>query len=262
MTQITIDEIDALGAIDARKYHELVYNRIDGRLETYDEVADRWPAFEGGAAPIASAAGLVVLFHSNEVGDTFHDQTMRAVYDTYVSECVESEIDATHMAYIYRLFRDHPMCHTLAFTDLDRYGREVRDVFYLARPEARAAIASTLAIALPLLSEEQTFGRDTLYEVADRWLDNYRDQIGEQLANRHRTVMPTDVGDATEILNSAEAHAWSVLLAEYSALGLGREEEEQVANLLAEWAQVGRHSAEIEAAVAQVVRANREGDSA
>lgn len=262
MTHITIDEIDALGPIDAHKYHELVYNRIDGRIEKYDEVAGQWPDFEGGADPLASSAGVIVIFQRNEGGDTFHDHTSAGVYEAHVSECVETGIKWTNMGDIYHLFRDHPMCHTVEFAELDRYGREMRDVFYLARPENRFAIASTLAIALPLLSGEQTFGRDTLYEVADRWFDNYRDQIGEQLAKSHRTVLPADVGDATEILNSAEAHAWSVLRAEYSALGLGREEEEQVANLLAEWARVGRCSAEVEAAVAQAVRANREGDCA
>lgn len=114
---ITIEELDAMPPIDAEAYHALVCNRIGGHTETYDEVKGDWPDFEGGADPIAEAAGMTVLFNSNDGGDTFFNKQMQDVYDTYAGDAQENEIEPANTARVYELFRDHPMVHAIVFTD-------------------------------------------------------------------------------------------------------------------------------------------------
>lgn len=251
MASITLSDIT--NEIDARQYHELVYNRIDGRTETYDEVQDsqNWPDFEGGADPIAAALGMEVLFQSNDGADTFFNAKLREIYDTYVAECQDEDREYTNTARVYQLFRDHPLCHTVVFTCPDSFGQESRDVFYMAKPEDIPAIGSTLAIALPLMSEDTTIAGYTLYEIADLWFDEYRDDLVEQLVRNDLTTLPDA---ATDMLNAAESSAWNNMRESKAAFGFGPEQENTVAELLAEWAQVGRYAREIEVSEKQAVR--------
>lgn len=250
---LTLSELKAFYTIDARLYHELVYNRIDGRTETYDEVqkSGNWPDFEGGANPIAAAVGMEVLFQSNDGGDDFCNAKLCSIYDCYAADCEDRERECTNTARVYQLFRDHPLVHTFVFTSPDSFGQEDRDVFYIAKPEDIDAIGSTLTSALPLMSEDTTIAGDTLYEITDLWFDEYRDAIVEYLVSNGLSAMPDN---STDILNTAKSSAWSTMRDYKSAFGFGPSEEELVAGLLAEWAQVGRYASEIGVSERQAVR--------
>lgn len=104
------------------------------------------------------------------------------------------------------------------------------------------------------MSEHQTFNRDTLYEITNDWFDNYRCEVVEQLVKREISTMPEDVGQSADMLNAAESYAWDILRKSNSAFGLRHAEEEQIAGLLAEWAQVGRYADEIAVSEKQAAR--------